>query len=136
MIELRYKLQNQASSTVLCFSNYNESQILLAIVDLKTRRKNIIKTFKNQKRPTYLFQIDEQNLLVGTEGGLIEHWSIETDQLMSTFEAHTMSEEGISYILDLKTQSYLLWGDQVPTEGTSLLATASLGTNEFRIWLM
>jgi hypothetical protein len=47
MIELRYKLQNQASSTVLCFSNYNESQILLAIVDLKTRRKNIIKTFKN-----------------------------------------------------------------------------------------
>jgi hypothetical protein len=59
MIELRYKLQNQASSTVLCFSNYNESQILLAIVDLKTRRKNIIKTFKNQRRPTYLFQIDE-----------------------------------------------------------------------------
>lgn len=55
MIELRYKLQNQASSTVLCFSNYNESQILLAIVDLKTRRKHIIKTFKNQKRPTYLF---------------------------------------------------------------------------------
>ena len=25
MVELRYKLQNQASSTVLCFSNYNES---------------------------------------------------------------------------------------------------------------
>ena len=47
MIELRYRLQNQNSSTVLCFSNYNESQILLAIVDLKTRRKNIIKTFKN-----------------------------------------------------------------------------------------
>jgi hypothetical protein len=75
----------------------------LAIVDLKTRRKNIIKTFKNQRRPTFLFQIDEQNLLVGTEGGLIEHWSIETDSLMNTFEAHTASEEGISYILDLKS---------------------------------
>ena len=79
MIELRYRLQNQNSSTVLCFSNYNESQILLAIVDLKTRRKNIIKTFKNQRRPTYLHQIDESNLLVGTEGGMIEHWSIESD---------------------------------------------------------
>jgi hypothetical protein len=136
MIELRYKLQNQASSTVLCFSNYNESQILLAIVDLKTRRKNIIKTFKNQKRPTYLFQIDEQNLLIGTEGGLVEHWSIETDSLMNTFEAHTASEEGISYILELKSQSYLLWGEQERAEGMSLLATASLGTTEFRIWLM
>lgn len=120
----------------MCFSNYNESQILLAIVDLKTRRKNIIKTFKNQKRPTYLFQIDESNLLVGTEGGLIEHWSIETDSLMNTFEAHTGSDEGISYILDLKSQSYLLWGDQERNEGTSLLGTASLGTTEFRIWLM
>ena len=54
MLELRYKLQNQSSSTVLCFSNYNESQIILAIVDLKTRRKNIIKTFKNQRRPTFI----------------------------------------------------------------------------------
>ena len=79
MIELRYKLQNQSSSTVLCFSNYNEQQILIAIVDLKTRRKNIIKTFKNQRRPTTLFQIDENNLLVGTEGGLIEHWQIDTE---------------------------------------------------------
>jgi len=73
---------------------------------------------------------------VGTEGGLIEHWSIETDSLMNTFEAHTGSDEGISYILDLKSQSYLLWGDQERNEGTSLLGTASLGTTEFRIWLM
>lgn len=136
MIELRYRLQNQSSATVLCFSNYNESQIILAIVDLKTRRKNIIKTFKNQRRPTFLHQIDEANLLVGTEGGLIEHWSIESDQLMNTFEAHTSSDEGVSYILELKTQSYLLWGDQEKTEGSSLVASASLGTTDFRIWLM
>jgi len=55
---------------------------------------------------------------------------------MNTFEAHTASEEGISYILDIKSQSYLLWGDQERSEGTSLLGTASLGTTEFRIWLM
>ena len=88
---------------MLCFSNYNECQILLAIVDLKTRRKNIIKTFKNQRRPTYMLQIDEANLLVGTEGGFIEHWSIENDSLVSTFEAHTESQEGISSIIELKT---------------------------------
>lgn len=136
MIELRYKLQNQSSSTVLCFSNYNDCQILLAIVDLKTRRKNIIKTFKNQRRPTYLYQIDESNLLVGTEGGMIEHWSIETDQLVNTFAAHNTSDEGVSYILELQTDSYLLWGDQKRAEDKSLIATSSLGTPDFRIWLM
>ena len=136
MVELRYRLQNQNSSTVLCFSNYNESQILLAIVDLKTRRKNIIKTFKNQRRPTYLYQIDESNLLVGTEGGMIEHWSIESDQLLNTFEAHTTSDEGISYILELHSDSYLLWGHHQRTEGTSLIATSSLGCCDFRIWMM
>ena len=136
MIELKYKLQNQSSSTVLCFSNYNESQIILAIVDLKTRRKNIIKTFKNQRRPTYMHQIDESNLLVGTEGGLIEHWSIDSDQLMNTFEAHTTSDEGVSSIIELSSQNYLLWGDQEKTEGSSLIASASLGTPDFRIWCM
>lgn len=64
---------------MLCFSSYNEQQILIAIVDLKTRRKHVIKTFKNVRRPTFLFQIDEGNLLIGTEGGIIEHWSIEKD---------------------------------------------------------
>jgi len=109
---------------------------LLAIVDLKTRRKNIIKTFKNQRRPTYVHQIDESNILVGTEGGFIEHWSIESDQLLNTFEAHNTSDEGISYILELNTDSYLLWGHHQRTEGTSLIATSSLGCTDFRIWMM
>jgi WD40 repeat protein len=136
MLELRYKLQNQSSSTVLCFSNYNESQILIAIVDLKTRRKNIIKTFKNQRRPTFIHQIDESNLLVGTEGGLIEHWSIDSDTLISTFEAHTSSDEGVSSIIEIQSSNYLLWGEQEQTEGSSLIATASLGCPDFRLWLM
>lgn len=45
----------QSSATVLCFSNYKESFVNIAIVDLKTRRKNIVKTFKLSERPTYLF---------------------------------------------------------------------------------
>jgi hypothetical protein len=58
-----------------------------------------------------MHQIDESNLLVGTEGGFIEHWSIDTDQLMSTFEAHTTSDEGVSSIIELKSDNYLLWGE-------------------------
>ncbi len=110
MIELRYTLQNQSSSTVLCFSNYNEQQILIAIVDLKTRRKHIIKTFKNQRKPTFLFQLDEGHLLIGTEGGKLEHWSIETETLLNIYDAHTTSEEGISSIIMLQTKNYLVWG--------------------------
>jgi len=83
-----------------------------------------------------MHQIDESNLLVGTEGGFIEHWSIELDQLMNTFEAHTTSDEGVSSIIQLSSQSYLLWGDQEKTDGTSLLASSSLGTPDFRIWCM
>lgn len=73
---------------------------------------------------------------MGTEGGIIEHWSIESDQLMNTFDAHGSSDEGISYILELKTDSYLLWGHHQRTEGTSLIATSSLGCTDFRIWMM
>ncbi len=67
---------------------------------------------------------------------MIEHWSIESDQLMSTIDAHSTSDEGISYILELKTDSYLLWGVNQRTEGTSLIATSSLGCTDFRIWMM
>lgn len=138
MIELKFTLQNQSSSTVLCFSNYNDQQILIAIVDLKTRRKNIIKTFKNQRRPTVLLQIDESNLLVGTEGGKIEHWGIESEQLIQVFDAHTKSEEGISSIRLLNSNHYLIWGAQNDLDKVQnrILATASLGCSDFRLWLM
>lgn len=76
MIELIFDLKNQPSSTVLCFSNYNDKSIIIAVVDLKTRRKHIMKSYRSENRPTFLYQINEYNLLVGTEGGKIEHWSI------------------------------------------------------------
>lgn len=139
MIELRYTLQNQSSSTVLCFSNYNEQQILIAIVDLKTRRKHIIKTFKNQRKPTFLFQLDEGHLLIGTEGGKLEHWAIETETLLNVYDAHTTSEEGISSIIMLQTKSYLVWGSlqsEIENPQSQLLASSSRGTSEIRIWWM
>ena len=136
MIELRYKLQNQSSSTVLCFSNFQEQLILIAIVDLKTRRKNIIKTLKVEKRPTFLFQIDEANILVGTEAGCIEHWNIEKEELVKIYDAHPGSEQGISSIIEIKSQSELLWNDATRTETTRMIATASFGNPEYRIMLL
>ena len=73
---------------MLCFSNYNQRNVFIAIVDLKTRRKNIIKSLQTQLRPTFLYQVDESQMLVGTEGGIIEHWSIEDQTIMTVYEAH------------------------------------------------
>lgn len=55
---------------------------------------------------------------------------------MNTFEAHTSSDEGVSSIIELESDNYLLWGDQEKTEGSSLLASASLGSPDFRLWHM
>jgi len=49
--------------------------------------------------------------LVGTEGGKIEHWSIDSDTLVETYDAHVTSEEGISSIIMLNTENYLVWGN-------------------------
>jgi hypothetical protein len=111
MIELIFELKNQPSSTVLCFSNFNDKSIIIAVVDLKTRRKHIMKSYRSENRPTYLFQINENNLLVGTEGGKIEHWSIQNNAISHTYEAHPNTTEGVSSIIELKTSSQLLWGD-------------------------
>lgn len=139
MIEIKWKPLIPSSSSVLCISNYNEQHAYIAIVDLKTRRKNIIKTFKNTNRPTFLCQIDFWNLLVGTEGGYIEHWNIESETLEVTYDAHVGSELGISSIVELKTQSDLLWTNTAVEKRNPdikrLIATSALGQPEFRIWI-
>ncbi len=48
--------------------------------------------------------------MIGTEGGKLEHWSIETETLLNIYDAHTTSEEGISSIIMLQTKNYLVWG--------------------------
>jgi len=46
------------------------------MIDLKNRRQTHIKApFMLNAKPTALYQIDSNNLLVGTEGGKIEQWS-------------------------------------------------------------
>jgi hypothetical protein len=87
--------------------------VIIATVDLKTRRKIIIKTFKNEHRPTFLYQIDEDYILVGTEGGFLEYWS-KDEVLGDSIQAHPESQDGISSIIELKTQSELLWGPDIP----------------------
>ena len=109
----------------------------IAIVDLKTRRKNNVKQFKLANKPTKLYQIDENNILVGTEGGKIEHWQVDEQVCKKIYDAHPESAEGISSILELKTKSELLrgemWNEDVEPE-FKLIATASRGAKEFRLW--
>lgn len=112
MIEIKWNQSViQSSATVLCFSVYKESIVNIAIVDLKTRRKNNVKQFKLSNKPTKLYQIDENNILVGTEGGKIEHWQVDECVCKKIYDAHPESSEGISAILELKTKSELLRGE-------------------------
>ena len=50
-------------------------------------------------------------LLIGTEGGFLEQWAIDSGKLIERYEAHPGSTEGISSIIELNSSSYLLWGD-------------------------
>jgi EF hand len=56
---------------------------------------------------------------------------------VTTYEAHTKSEEGVSSIIQLNTLSYYLWGGgNYDMNKNFLIATASHGSNEFRIWIL
>lgn len=77
MIEVKWKGLIQSSSTMLCNTNYNERLTIISNVDLKTRRRILSWTVKNNRPPTALFQVDEDFLVVGTEGGKMEIWSID-----------------------------------------------------------
>ena len=83
------------------FSNYREAFVMIAVIDLKTSRMNKLKTFKLSAKPTKMYQIDENNILVGTEGGKIEHWQIDTSECKKIYDAHPESSEGISAIHEL-----------------------------------
>lgn len=87
--------------------------------------------FKLLNKPTRLYQIDANNLLIGTEKGKIEHWSFSEKACKKVYDAHPESDAGISEILELKTQSELLRG---PEGNFKLIATSSAGAKEFRLW--
>lgn len=65
---------------MLCISNFTEKLILICNVDIKTRSREIKKTFVTQNNPTFMYQISEKInddfLLVGTNVGKLELWGI------------------------------------------------------------
>jgi len=137
MIEIKWNqsiIQN--SATVLCISNYKQSFVNVTVIDLKTRRKNIVKSFQLTNRPTRLYQIDENNLLIGTEGGNIEHWIFDEGSCKKVYHAHPESDAGIASIIELSSKSELLRGEPYESnkDKFKLLATASRGAKEFRLW--
>ena len=138
MIEIDdWKLtQTQASTAVLCFSNYRQSFISIASFDLKTRRKLPLRTYNLANKPTKLFKLDHANILVGTENGKIEHWTAHTDSLVKSYDAHPESETGISILMEVHSKSKLL-RHALPDklgEDFRLLATASAGSNLIKLW--
>lgn len=122
----------------MCFANYREAFVNVAIIDIKTRRKNNLLQLQLKASPTKLHQIDPCNLLVGTEGGKIEHWKIDGEgELVKVYDAHPESAAGISVIMEIKSQDPLIRGEALKDGEVSkfkLLATASLGAKEFRLW--
>jgi len=133
MIEIKWtETIIQSSATALAVANYNQCLVNLTVVDLKMRRQTLMKTFNVANKPTRLYQIDANNMLIGTEGGKIEHWVVDESKCKKTYHAHPESEAGISALIELKTESPLLRGS---TEGDfKLIATSSEGAKEFRIW--
>lgn len=55
MIEIKWKELIPSSSTMLCMTNYTEKLTIICNVDLKTRRRVLTMTFKNNKAPTSIF---------------------------------------------------------------------------------
>lgn len=103
------------------------------------RRQQQIRRYELLKKPTTLFQLDEGNLLIGTEGGKIEHRSFsQTDSEsvpIRVYDAHPESDAGISAIIELQSKSELLRGSN-DDPSYKLIATASEGAPQFRLWRM
>jgi len=97
MIELNpWKALIQSSSTMLCISNFTERLTIICNVDLKTRRRVLVLTLKNNRKPTALFQVDEDFIVVGTEGGKMEIWNLETKAIVKYMDTHSDCQAGIS----------------------------------------
>jgi len=55
MIEIEWSSQIQESSTILCFGNYQKAFVNIALIDIKTRRKNNLLTLQLNAPPTKIF---------------------------------------------------------------------------------
>ena len=137
MIELHTKALLQTSSTILAVSCFKASIVLIVNVDIKTRSKTIRHKIENKSSPTFLYQIDEDHLLVGTQGGKFEVWNIdpyqERPQIKQVFDAHPGSETGVSQILRLVDPSPMITGDKASETSQFLVSTAA-DKPEILIW--
>lgn len=135
MIEIKGNSSIQNSATVLAVSNYRESFVYITVIDLKMRRQQQTKKIPLEFKPTLLYQMDQDHLLIGTEGGRIEQWNIsEGNQTqVRVYKAHPESAAAISAIIKLETTSELLRGTATDTS-FQLIATASEGASQFRLW--
>ena len=135
MIEIKWRPLIQSSSTMLCMSNYTERLTIICNVDLKTRRRTLTWTVKNNRAPTALFQVDEDYIVVGTEGGKMEIWSIELKKIVKYMDTHSDCKAGISSIKELTNPSYLIRGERKEADpSTRYVITSAFDKNEFKIW--
>ena len=138
MIELRSKSPATTSSTYLAVSCFHEKQVIIAKLDIKTRSRQIKQTFKIKNSPTYLYQIDEDNMLVGTIEGTFEVWNIkaaqEEPQITLVINAHPQTQQGISNIIKLNDPSpMIVGGDKLP-EDTDILVSTAADQENILIW--
>lgn len=96
LIEITTKSLLQTSSTLLAVSCFNNKQVLIVNVDIKTRSKTIKEKIETKQNPTFLYQIDVDHLLIGTLGGKFEIWNIDPFQerpsIKQVFDAHPGSQ--------------------------------------------
>ena len=122
---------------MLAVSCFNEKQVIICNVDIKTRTKTIKQTFKNKESPTFLYQIDAETLLVGNVSGKFEIWNIdhnlEEPELSKEIDAHPGSETGISNIIKLVDPSPMIVGDKV-SEETEILVSSAADQADIVIW--
>jgi hypothetical protein len=135
MIEIKWKELIPSSSTMLCMTNYTERLTIICNVDLKTRRRVLTMTFKNNKAPTSLFQVDEDFIVVGTEGGKMEIWSIPQQKIVKYMDVHSDCQAGISCIKELNAPSDTIRGERRDADPkVRFVITSAFDKNEFKIW--
>ena len=138
MIEFKWKGLINQSSSMLCISNFNEKLILICNVDIKSRSRDIKKTIKTQNRPTFLYQINEDYLIVGTDVGKLELWNIEeSEEPRKVYDAHVGSKFGISSIIQLIEPSELITNERASASaegGSDYIVTAAGDVHAFKIW--
>lgn len=138
MIELNWVGLINPSSSILCASNFTTSKLFIFNVDIKTRSREIKKEISTNSRPTVMYQVNEEHLLVGTEAGTLEvHalWTSEATTLRGTINAHPDSSHGVTVIMPLVNPSELITNERaVGNEAAAFIVTAAGDQKAFKVW--